>query len=153
MKPVLALLVAVVLFAGCSKPKMPETLVSEFDEAAMDAAIATAQRRVDEFLSVLQAGGADSYSVKAPVKDGENTEHFWVVNVTYRDGVFSGEIGNEPGIVKNVTLGQTWEIKKEDISDWMYVKAGRIHGGFTIDPLLPTFPKEEAEALREKLVR
>lgn len=46
-----------------------------------------------------------------------------------------------------------WKIKKEDISDWMYTRGDKIYGGYTIDPLLVTYPKEEADELRAKLVR
>ncbi len=91
--------------------------------------------------------------MKAPIHDGDQTEHFWIVNVTYENETFSGRIGNDPGIVKNVKTGQAWKIKKDEISDWMYTKGDRIHGGFTIDPLLDSYPKEEADALRSKLVR
>lgn len=90
---------------------------------------------------------------EAALHDGDEGEHFWIVDVSYKNGVFSGKIGNDPGIVRNVKLGQTWEIKKEEISDWMYTKGDLIHGGFTIDPLLGSFPKEKADALRSKLVR
>lgn len=156
-----SLLSAALMLAGCSesgrKPaddsSTPETLTDAYDDAAMDAAIATARSRVDEFLKVLEENGADSFSVKAPVQDGDATEHFWIVNVSYADGVFSGEIGNDPGIVSNVRLGQAWNIGKNEISDWMYTRGDRIHGGFTIDPLLDSFPKEKADALRAQLVR
>jgi uncharacterized protein YegJ (DUF2314 family) len=88
-----------------------------------------------------------------PIKDKNGTEHFWLVDVSYKEGLFTGKIGNDPGIVKNVKFGQVWNAKKEDISDWMYIRGEKIHGGFTIDPLLPSFPKEEADALQAKLVR
>lgn len=131
----------------------PETLARNYDDKAMDAAIATARRRVDEFIAILARKGADSFSVKAPIKDANGTEHFWITDVTYANGAFTGQIGNDPGIVKNVKLGQTWTVKKEDISDWMYEVGDKIHGGFTIDPLLDSFPKEQADELRKKLVR
>ncbi len=131
----------------------PETLVREFEEGAMDAAITTARGKIDEFLSVLETQSADFYSVKAPITDENGTEHFWLTEVTYADGVFSGVIGNEPGIVGNVNFGQLWSVQRDEISDWMYTRDEKIHGGFTIDPLLSSYPKAEADALRDKLVR
>jgi len=151
MKTLLPLILIFLVCIACSKT--PDTLVSKFDEKQMDAAIAKAKSSVQDFIDELQAKNADSYSVKAPITDKHGTEHFWVTDVTYKDGAFSGLIGNDPGIVKNVKFGQPWTIKKEDISDWMYIKNEMIHGGFTIEPLLGTFPKEEAEAIRSKLVR
>lgn len=138
-------------FTGCNR--QPDTLVNDYSEAEMNAAIATAKRRVDEFIAVLAERGADSFSVKAPITDANGTEHFWIVDVTYANGVFTGKIGNDPGIVKNVKLGQTWTVKREDISDWIYTLGKKIHGGFTIDPLLASYPKDKADALRQQLVR
>ena len=119
----------------------------------MDAAIERARKEVDEFMKVLAATNADSFSVKAPIKDANWTEHFWITDVRYEKGEFVGKIGNDPGIVENVKMGQVWRIKKEEISDWMYVRGEKIHGGYTIDPLLPSMDKTQGDALRRKLVR
>lgn len=159
MKKLILASILCVLFASCKKQEalvpevMPETLTSEYDESEMDLAIAKARSNVDEFLTALEEKSADSYSVKAPITDENGTEHFWLTEVSFADGTFTGSVGNDPGIVRNVEFGQSWEVKKEDISDWMLTRGEKIHGGFTIDPLLDSFPKEEANALRENLVR
>jgi uncharacterized protein YegJ (DUF2314 family) len=146
------LLLSLVLLAGCSKP--PETLVTGgYDEQAMDAAIARARQETDEFLKVLESGQADSFCVKAPISDNHGTEHFWISDVTFKDGVFYGKIADEPGVVNNVKFGQDWSLKREDISDWMYVRGERIYGGYTIDPLLSTISKAKAKELKRRLVR
>ena len=158
--PLLRLLLALLLTLGasCSGPDeesedLPETLTQDFDDAEMDRAIAKARAQVAEFLEVLQSGEADMFSVKAPIVDGEHVEHFWITDVRLEDGAFHGLIGNEPGLVGNVEFGQEWTVKPEDLSDWMYVGGDKIHGGFTIDPLLDGYPPEEAEAMRARLVR
>ena len=151
MKLSLLFLGVILLLAGCHK--RPDTLVNDYDPKAMETAISTAKGRVDEFIAVLKANGADSFSVKAPITDSHGTEHFWITDVSFADGFFTGKVGNEPGIVKNVQLGQDWKIAKGDISDWMYMRGNKIHGGFTIDPLLHSYPKEQADALRSRLVR
>lgn len=152
MKRFLLFLGVILFLAGCPS-KRPETLVSSYDARAMEVAISTARGRVDDFVAVLRANDADSFSVKAPITDSHGTEHFWITDVSFKDGVFTGRIGNEPGIVKNVRFGQEWRIEKEKISDWMYMRGDKIHGGFTIDPLLGSYSKEEADALRARLVR
>ena len=53
----------------------------------------------------------------------------------------------------NVKFGQKWEIAEDEVTDWMYMKSDMIHGGFTIEPLLDSYPKEQADAIRSKLVR
>ncbi len=152
MKNLLLLGFLALALPGLAKDK-PSTLVEEYDDAAMSKAIERARKEVSVFLKVLAAGDADSFSVKAPITDKNGTEHFWVSKVVYKDGVFTGVIANEPGIVENVKMGQKWSVKKEEISDWMYVRGKLIYGGYTIDPLLPTFPKDQADSLRARLVR
>ena len=68
--------------------------------------------------------------------------------MTFKDGKFDGTINNEPGLVNNVTLGQQWTIGKTEISDWMFMRDGKMHGNYTMRPLLKTMPEAEAEMLR-----
>jgi uncharacterized protein YegJ (DUF2314 family) len=154
MKPTAFLLVAVsvLLATGCNKK--PETLVTEgYHEQAMGAAIASARAEVDDFIAALTLQDGQDFADNAPITDANGTEHFWITDVSYRDGVFTGTIGNDPGMVKNVSFGQEWTIKKKEISDWMYTRDDKIHGGYTIDPLLETMRPEEAEDMRQRLVR
>jgi uncharacterized protein YegJ (DUF2314 family) len=148
MKAILPTVCLIVLaFAGCSQ--QPDTLATGgYDEAEMAAATARAIREVDEFIAELTAGDSENYGVKAPITDGENTEHFWLVDVTYEDGQFSGTIGNDPGIVSNVKLGQPWTLGKTDISDWMYIRDGKMYGNYTMRPLLDTMPQQKADEFR-----
>jgi uncharacterized protein YegJ (DUF2314 family) len=53
--------------------------------------------------------------------------------------------------VKNVKIGQKWKIKKEDISDWLFMRDGKMHGNYTMRPLLKTMPKDEAAKFRSML--
>jgi uncharacterized protein YegJ (DUF2314 family) len=117
----------------------------------MDAAIAQAKNEVDNFIGIMQQGNGTDFSVKAPIEDNGTVEHFWLTNLVYRDGVFEGTIGNEPGMVGNVTIGQKWTINKHEISDWMFMRDGKMHGNYTLRPLLKTMSKDEADALRSML--
>jgi uncharacterized protein YegJ (DUF2314 family) len=38
-----------------------------------------------------------------------------------------------------------------DISDWMFMRNGKIVGGETIKPLLKAMPKADADALRARM--
>jgi uncharacterized protein YegJ (DUF2314 family) len=137
-----------------SHAQKPSTLVTGgYDEKAMDAAIARARSEVETFKTELAKGDADNYAVKAAVKDGGETEHFWLTDVSFKDGKFSGKINNRPGLVRNVKYGQNWQVAQGEISDWMINREDKIFGGYTIDPLLPTMPKAQAASLRARLVR
>lgn len=144
-----ALLAFVLCACGRSKP---ETLVDGgYDEKEMDAAIAQARNEIDGFVANLQKGADQNYAVKAAITDNGKTEHFWLVDVKFADGKFSGKIGNDPGIVTNVKAGQDWSVAKAEVSDWMFMRGGKIHGNYTMRPLLKTLPPQEAEKMRSML--
>lgn len=140
--------VATMVCCSCSRSK-PETLVEGgYDQQEMDAAIARARSEVDSFINQLSQKNGTDFAVKAPIEDQEKTEHFWLTDVVYRDGIFEGLIGNDPGVVTNVKIGQKWSIKKGEISDWMFMRGGKMHGNYTMRPLLKTMPPEEAAKLK-----
>lgn len=164
MKPLLPVLATVSVVGGLLffnrsdrggriNAAMPESPSRTYDEMEMQHAIKAARARVGDFIAVLESNGADSYSVKVAITDGPQTEHFWLSELSYENGVFSGNLDGEPSVVKNVHAGQPWEVKKDEISDWMYVIGEKAHGGFTIDPQLPSMPKEQVEAIRKNFVR
>ena len=133
---------------GC-ETSTPETLVtSEYDEKEMDAAIARARSEVGAFVAELANPTGSDHAVKAPVEDGGKTEHFWLIDVSFANDQFEGTINNDPGVVSNVTLGQKWTVKKDAISDWLYMKDGKMYGNYTMRPLLKTMPDAEAEKFR-----
>lgn len=137
--------------SGCGESK-PATLVeSGYDQQEMDKAIARARSEVDSFISELSNPTGTDHAVKAPIEDNGKVEHFWLIDVSYKDGWFEGTINNEPGIVSNVKIGQKWTVRKEDISDWMYIKNGKIYGNYTLRPLLKTMPKDQADKWRSIL--
>jgi len=145
-------LLSLITVLGCGTSD-PDTLIksTDYDEQEMEAAIAQAREETDLFIAELTSPTGTDHAVKAPVTDGEEVEHFWLVDVSFADGQFTGRIDNDPGIVSNVKIGQTWTVKKEDISDWMYFRDGKMHGNHTVRPLLNALPPEEAEKVRSML--
>lgn len=81
------------------------------------------------------------------------TKNFWLNDVLLEKAMFKGVIANEPGLVGNVQMGESWSIGREEISDWMFTQRRMIHEGFTITPLLDSIPEKEAEAMRVTLVQ
>ena len=145
----LSILVIAFVVVGCES-KTPETLVQGgYDESEMEAATARAISEVDAFITELESGQSEDYAVKAPIEDDGTVEHFWLIDVTFENGRFTGKINNEPGMVSNVTLGQQYSLGKTEISDWMYMRDGKMHGNYTLRPLLATMSEEEAEMFRQ----
>jgi uncharacterized protein YegJ (DUF2314 family) len=131
----------------------------------MVAAYAQARAGLDDFLVKLGQAppGTGDYSVKVGLKDGPapggfsigrageaDNEFFWIVDVRSTASGFSGEIGNEPDLVKNVGLGQTISFEKSDIVDWLYFENGKMKGNYTACPALLHGPKEVLEQMRRQ---
>ena len=145
-----SLLATLALTIGCSSS--PETLVKGgYDEAEMAAATKRAISEVDTFIADLNSGRSENYAVKAPIEDNGETEHFWLTEIAFAGNKFTGTISNEPGMVSNVTLGQQYTIGKTEISDWMFMRDGKMHGNYTMRPLLATMPEAEAKQYRSML--
>ena len=103
------------------------------------------------FIATLTSGAGSDFAVKVPIHDGDVTEHFWLTDISYEDGEFEGKIGNEPGMVSNVSFGQLVRVRKEEISDWLFMRGGKMHGNYTMRPLLPTMSVEDAAYYRSML--
>ena len=144
--------IAVVLAFACGCRQSPSTLVtSGYDEQEMNAAIAKAREQTDVFLAELAKPTGSGHAVKVLIQEGEEGEQIWITPVKFRDGIFEGEIGNEPGHLKTVKLGDKWTAKKDEITDWMYMRNGKIQGNFTLRPLLKNMPPEQAAKARAML--
>lgn len=146
----LILIVAAAL-GGCGK--RDDVIAVESDDPEMEAAIAKARETLPEFWSALEARreGESGFSLKVRMEYEGDVEHIWVGEIERRDGKIMGTIDNDPDALKNVKLGDRIEIKEADISDWTYLRNGKIVGNETLRPLLKHMPADEAAAVREKL--
>ena len=121
------------------------------DDPDMAAAIAQARASLDQFLALSDAppAGTTDYKLKVAVKDGDTSEHFWIIPFHKTATGFAGTLANEPQAVHNVTAGQELEFTRDDISDWGYTRNGRQVGSITVCVLFKTISKEEADYYRE----
>jgi len=150
MKHSLKIAIVLLAFYGCGKSK-PDTLIESYDKQEMDAAIARARSETDKFIAELSAPTGTGHAVKAPITDGEQTEHFWLTDVVFQNGQFTGTINNDPGLVTNVKIGQKRTLKKEEISDWMFIRDGKMYGNYTMRPLFKAMPEAQAAKFRAML--
>ena len=122
-----------------SAEPFPETIVRDgYDIAEMEDAIARGRATVDRFILSLERQEGSEFCVKVPITDEGQTEHFWLDNLGYKNGMFTGKIADDPGVVQNVKFGQKWSVHKNEISDWMFMRDRRMYGNFTLVPLLQT---------------
>jgi uncharacterized protein YegJ (DUF2314 family) len=108
------------------------------DDQEMAAAIEQARASLDEFLTLSETppSGAAKFKLKVMVKDGNVTEHFWVIPFHRTPTGFAGILADEPQAVHNVVFGQDIEFTRDDISDWGYTRDGRQVGSFTVCVML-----------------
>jgi uncharacterized protein YegJ (DUF2314 family) len=150
--PALALLV--VLVGATASAQGPGVTMVPENDPEMAAAIAKGRATLGQFWQALEkpAPNEQSFALKVALPLGNGrAEHIWANNVERRDGKIFGTINNEPKDLKNVRLGQRIEVSDVLISDWMYMRSGKIVGGYTIRALLKHMPPDRAAHLRAML--
>jgi uncharacterized protein YegJ (DUF2314 family) len=121
-------------------------------DKAMDQAVTTARESLGFFLAALQAKKPDTgeFEVKKCFIVGDKVEHIWIRDVNWDGKAFHGRVDNKPLEVGNVHLGERVSVTPEDLTDWMFVKEGKLMGGFTMRVLYSRLsPEEKAEFEKE----
>lgn len=122
------------------------------EDPAMRKAFEKARSTLNEFfqIALVKKANLADFAVKVGIKEGSDTEYFWIVNFKDDSGTLTGEIANEPRMVKNIRLWQTYTFKRSDIVDWTYrdTSTNRLRGNFTLCALLTKEPKSEAKQMR-----
>lgn len=123
------------------------------EDAEMNAAIAKARAGLSTFWTAKEkpAENVDGFALKVRIADGGLIEHFWLVDVAKDGDGYHGTINNMPNLVKSVKLGQRFRFAEDQISDWMFMRNGKIVGNETMRPLLKQLSPDEAERFRKLL--
>jgi uncharacterized protein YegJ (DUF2314 family) len=149
-----------ILCTGCGNSKSDEKAarreksltyfeIQEKHKASMDAAVQRAKSEIEHFVQALEhpKSTQSDFSVKKgfPCQDGDaiSHEHIWLTNVTYKDGKFHGQVGNDPVNIVDVKVGDEVEVEKSEASDWMFIDDGWLVGGYTVVELRAQMGEEE----------
>jgi uncharacterized protein YegJ (DUF2314 family) len=123
--------------------------------AEMNAAIAKGRATLPTFWASYDAPkpSETGHSLKVRFANPRNNgEHIWMADVKKTaDGRYSGRFANAPRDLPGKKAGEVALFTEADISDWMFMRNGKIVGGETIRPLLKSLPKADADALRARL--
>jgi uncharacterized protein YegJ (DUF2314 family) len=93
-----------------------------------------------------------SLKVRFPSPKTRGGEHIWIAAVKKGpDGRYSGKFANTPRDLPGKKAGDLTEFAEADITDWMFMRNGKIVGGETIKPSLKSLPKADADALRARM--
>jgi uncharacterized protein YegJ (DUF2314 family) len=129
-------------------PGHPGYLMVPDDDKAMDRAVEHAQKSLGFFIAALKKkmDGDSDFEIKKGFVDGDQVEHLWISDLTFDGQNFRGRINNRPLDVKNIKLGQQVTVAPRDVSDWMFVKDGKLMGGYTTRVLYRRLsPQDKAE--------
>lgn len=122
--------------------------------AEMREATAKARDTLAVFWQKFESPGPneDGFALKVAFPTGgTSNEHIWVGDLKREPGSITGIILNVPSHPKVPRQGQRVSIDETRISDWMYRRAGKIVGNYTMLPLLKRMPPQDAARYRTML--
>jgi uncharacterized protein YegJ (DUF2314 family) len=123
------------------------------EDPEMLKAITEARSTLPEFWKALDSPhkGESNFALKVKVSDGKGTEHIWLTNIERKDGEVYGTLDNEPDALTSVKLGDRLKIEEKNISDWLYMRNGKMVGNQTIRPLFSKMTPEEVEGYKRMM--
>jgi uncharacterized protein YegJ (DUF2314 family) len=154
--------IVVAVTAACNATAGAQTPLqrAEKDELAfmdgehpdMVAAMRKARATLPDFLKLASnpRRTATGFAVKVAVREGGETEYFWISDFRQKDGRFSGRIDNVPRLVKRVRQDEFISFAETDIVDWLYLEHRRMIGNFTSCALLKQERKRDAQAFMKR---
>lgn len=144
-------------FSACS-PVLPGSPVpAPQDESGsdveMEAAFREARDSLDFFIEKIKMPHTGRTYVALKVRfypPGEMPQDIWLDNVTYSNGTFCGNMGDDIPTLR-LSFGEEIVIPTEDIVDWMIVEDGKLIGGYTIRLAYERMSPEEKERFLEAI--
>ena len=134
----------------------PEPLFTAISAAdvAFQAAYSSAASTLPHFIALLEHRDDAICSAKLRFRNPDESErigedrfaYIWLTSVYYYpdDRVFSGVFFEVPGeFLKWHQVGQQLVFEPEDIFDWMVLRDGHLHGGFTLRVSRAQLPESE----------
>lgn len=104
------------------------------NDTEMNDAIKLANQTLYKFNDALKNKNSDLqyFALKTRFNTANGGEHIWVSNITLEDNKYFGVVNNLPESIKGIKMGDTIQVKNDNISDWMYVDNQKLLGGYTI---------------------
>jgi uncharacterized protein YegJ (DUF2314 family) len=168
MKQFLVTLVATLVCAGglrAAEPEVAESAASpdntransgyaqvSNDDPQMARAVEDAQRTLGFFMAAVRAkkDGDTILEIKKAFVDGDKVEHLWIKRVTYDGKNFHGQIDNQPAEIGNVHAGERVTVAPREVDDWMFLKDGKLMGGYTTRVLYARLSAEDKARFDKK---
>lgn len=123
------------------------------DDEYMNAAIQEAIRTFPFFLQAMQQPDSSltDFAVKMKFTNGGVNRDRWVSDLHMIGGQLFGVLKNDPLHAEGIESGDTLRVIRDDISDWMYIKNGKLQGGYTMKAKYNNMDEENKKKFREAL--
>lgn len=138
---------------ACAPRPTPTTVPAAGGDPELDAAIEQARGSLDTFIETIATAHADRTFVAVKVRffpPSESPQDIWVDEVTYSNGVFRGNMGDDIPSLK-LELGKKIVVQKKDVIDWMIVQDGKLIGGYTIRLAVKRMSPEDRQRFLQTL--
>jgi len=146
----LFLLCAVLLFS-CEKPADPPeiTVIPVYqDDRELERIAEDARNTLPVFFRHLTRAGSSAecyvkYPFLADEDSGIDREQVWLTGIQFSNGRYFGILTSNPRYLSGMKKGDRVVFDMEAITDWMYVRSGKIIGGESIKYLLGKIPEDQ----------
>jgi uncharacterized protein YegJ (DUF2314 family) len=105
------------------------------EDTAMNSAINKALNTLNEFDNALisKKSSLTNFAIKKRFKtpDGGG-EHMWIAGIKLLNNSYHGFINNDADKTTEVKYGDSVIVRKDEITDWMYLENNVLRGGYTI---------------------
>jgi uncharacterized protein YegJ (DUF2314 family) len=138
-------------FSACSRRENVVRVAD--DDPEMIAAIAKARSTLPQFWQTFDKRdrGESGFALKVNITDKYGAEHFWLTDIERSGGQIHGTVNNDPDMVKSVKIGERLPIPEADISDWLYMRDGKMVGNQTLKALFKTMSATEVKHYKEMM--
>ena len=162
------LLLGVILFISCEKQPAPftpdrqagtETVQMEQSDSELLRIAEDARRTLPVFFQHLTRAGAgeNNFCIKHPFKADNGAgfvmEQVWLTGIYFKNGEYYGILAGAPMLISGMEKGDTRTFDIEAITDWMYVRNGKITGGRSIKYLLENIPENRRSDEQRKILQ
>lgn len=120
----------------------------------MNAAIFKAKQTIADFDRALKTNDSSftDFAVKKKYKTPDDGgEHMWIAGIVVVNGDYKGFVNNDAEKTTEVSYGDTVIVRKEEITDWMYLDKNVLRGGYTIREVRNKLSRDERIKMDEDL--
>ena len=161
----LLFLCAALLLSCAKQPVLPahdqtgaETVQTDRTDGEILRIAEEARRTLPVFFRHLTRAeaGEEGFSIKYPFKADEGAgivmEQLWLTGIHFKDGNYYGTVAGDPVYISGMKKGDTAVFDEEMITDWMYIRNGKISGGRSIKYLIETIPESRRSEGQRKML-